>query len=307
MERSGKPLGLAIRLGVAKWGNPDKLSVERGYGIFNAVSLDLLQTEGHGGRSSRSYQLHTKGVIVEIWPAIDLLGGRCVRLQQGDYARETVFSDQPGEIAKRWFEQGALFLHCVDLDGAKTGSIVNESALRSIVEAAQGRPVQLGGGVRDAKTIDRLFGLGLQRLVVGTAALRDPDWFASMCEQHPGRLVLGVDARDGMVATEGWLETSNTPASELIQSVGKRTQHCAAVVYTDIARDGMLAGPNLISYAEVQACSPFPVIASGGVTSLDDVRALIRMQAAGAIIGRSLYEGHMDLREVLDLSRRSAE
>jgi phosphoribosylformimino-5-aminoimidazole carboxamide ribotide isomerase len=236
---------------------------------------------------------------VEIWPAIDLLGGKCVRLQQGDYARDTIFSDRPGEIASRWFDAGSQLLHCVDLDGAKTGSIVNEPAIRQIVDASQGKPVQLGGGVRDEATIKRLLGLGLQRLVVGTAALKDPKWFASMCERFPGHMVLGVDARDGMVATEGWLETSTTPATELIQRIGEHTQACVAVVYTDISRDGMLEGPNLESLAVVQACSPFPVIASGGVTTLKDVEDLIRQKTHGAIIGRALYEGRLDLKEVL--------
>jgi phosphoribosylformimino-5-aminoimidazole carboxamide ribotide isomerase len=235
---------------------------------------------------------------VEIWPAIDLLGGRCVRLQQGDYARDTTFSEHPDEIARRWFDQGAAFLHVVDLDGAKAGSVVNEAAIRKIIAVSGGRPVQLGGGVRDEATIERLFGLGLRRLVVGTAALRDPDWFATMCDRYPGRLVLGVDARDGRVATEGWLEISSTPATELITAIGERTNCCAAVVYTDIARDGMLEGPNLKSLVEVQACSPFPVIASGGVTTLDDIRALSGLRTSGAIIGRALYEGRLDLGEV---------
>jgi phosphoribosylformimino-5-aminoimidazole carboxamide ribotide isomerase len=236
---------------------------------------------------------------VEIWPAIDLLKGRCVRLRQGDYSRDTVFSDQPGEIAEKWFAAGARCLHCVDLDGAKAGSVVNETAIRSIVDAAGSFPVQLGGGVRDEASMVRLFGLGLSRLVVGTAALRDPDWFAAMCEKYPGRLVLGVDARDGMVATQGWLEISSTPAIDLIREVGNRTQACVAVVYTDIARDGMLEGPNFGSLAEVQEASPFPVIASGGVTTLADVRELVRRKTPGTIIGRALYEGHLDLAEVL--------
>jgi len=236
---------------------------------------------------------------VEIWPAIDLLGGKCVRLQQGDYARDTIFSDRPGEIASRWFHAGAQLLHCVDLDGAKTGSIVNEPAIRQIVDAAQGKPVQLGGGVRDEATIERLLGLGLRRLVVGTAALKNPKWFASMCDRFRGHIVLGVDAREGLVATEGWLETSKTPATELIQRIGEHTQTCVAVVYTDISRDGMLEGPNLESLDLVQKCSPFPVIASGGVTTLKDIDDLIRQNTHGAIIGRALYEGRLELDEVL--------
>ena len=213
---------------------------------------------------------------MEIWPAIDLLGGNCVRLQQGDYQRDTIFSNHPAEIAERWFAQGSSLLHCVDLDGAKTGSIVNEQAIRDIVRVASGRVVQLGGGVRTEATIGRLLDLGLSRLVIGTAALKDPAWFAKMCQRFPGHLVLGLD---------------------------EHTEACVAVVYTDIAKDGMMAGPNFKSLAEIQKASPFPVICSGGVTTLDDVKQLIASNTAGAIIGRSLYEGQMDLVEVLRLAK----
>lgn len=236
---------------------------------------------------------------MEIWPAIDLLGGRCVRLQQGDYSRDTVFSDQPDRIAEQWLSQGAKRLHCVDLDAAKGGTIVNEPAIRAIVEQASGLPIQLGGGVRSEPVIARLLDLGVARLVVGTAALRDPDWFARMCEKYPQRLVLGVDARDGMVATDGWLETSKTPATSLIEQIIQRTDLCAAVVYTDIARDGMLEGPNFQGIDQVRSASNIPLIASGGVTSLDDIRELASRQIHGAIIGRAIYEGRIDLREVL--------
>ncbi len=236
---------------------------------------------------------------MEIWPAIDLLGGKCVRLQQGDYTRNTIFSDSPGEVASRWFAAGSQFLHCVDLDGAKSGSIANEQAILEIVAAAGNRQVQLGGGVRKQVTIERLLQLGLSRLVVGTAALKDPAWFAKMCEAYPGHLVLGLDALNGMVATEGWLENSKTPASELVLRVAEHTQACVAVVYTDISKDGMMSGPNFQSLAEIQAISPFPVICSGGVTTMQDVRELMLAKTAGAIIGRSLYEGQIDLAEVL--------
>ena len=236
---------------------------------------------------------------MEIWPAIDLLGGNCVRLQQGDYRRDTVFSTRPAEVALRWFEAGAQFLHCVDLDGAKAGSIVNEQAIRAIIEAAGSRKIQLGGGVRTEATIERLLKIGLSRLVVGTAALQDPVWFGAMCEKYPGHLVLGLDALNGMVATEGWLETSHTSATELVERIAQHTNACVAVVYTDIAKDGMMAGPNLKSLSEIQAKSPFPVICSGGVTTLQDIHDLIAQKTAGAIIGRSLYEGQIQLTDVL--------
>ena len=163
---------------------------------------------------------------MEIWPAIDLLGGKCVRLQQGDYSRNTVFSDSPADVATRWFAAGSQFLHCVDLDGAKTGSIVNEHAILSIVSVAENRIVQLGGGVRTEAMIERLLNLGLSRLVVGTAALKDPAWFAKMCEEYPGHLVLGLDALNGMVATEGWLENSQTSASELVDRSETFAKEC---------------------------------------------------------------------------------
>ena len=235
---------------------------------------------------------------MEIWPAIDLLGGRCVRLQQGDYSRDTVFSDDPASMAERWFSQGAKRLHCVDLDAAKGGAIVNEPAIRSIVQRAAGLPIQLGGGVRSEPVIARLLEIGVTRLVVGTAALRDPDWFAKMCDRYPQRLVLGVDARDGMVATDGWLQTSKTPAKTLIGEISQRTNGCVAIVYTDIARDGMLEGPNFHGLEEVQRDCAIPVIASGGVSSLADVQELVRRRTHGAIIGRAIYEGHIDLKEV---------
>ena len=239
---------------------------------------------------------------MEIWPAIDLLGGKCVRLQQGDYSRNTVFSDSPSDVAARWFAAGSQFLHCVDLDGAKSGSIVNEQAIVSIVASAGNRKVQLGGGVRNEATIDRLLKLGLSRLVVGTAALKDPAWFATMCDKYPGHLVLGLDALNGMVATEGWLESSKTSASELVNRVAQFTNACEAVVYTDISKDGMMAGPNFQSLAEIQAASPFPVICSGGVTTMQDLRELLKQHTAGAIIGRSLYEGQIQLEEALRLT-----
>lgn len=239
---------------------------------------------------------------MQIWPAIDLLQGKCVRLRQGDYSRETVFSDYPGQIAKAWFDAGAEFLHCVDLDGAKSGSIVNEQAIRDILEVAQGRTVQLGGGVRSEAVIRRLFGLGLSRLIVGTAALKDPQWFARMCQEFPGRLVLGLDAKSGMVATEGWLDVSSTQATVLIKQIADQTDQCAAVVYTDIDKDGMMQGPNFQSLAEIQKSSPFPVIASGGVTTIDDLKKLAAQATHGAIIGRALYEGTIRLEDALRIS-----
>ena len=181
---------------------------------------------------------------MQIWPAIDLLGGKCVRLQQGDYNRETVFADDPVTMALKWHKAGTEFLHLVDLDGAKNGSQVNQECIRRCVQET-GLVCQVGGGVRDEATIVRLLELGLARVIVGTRALREPQWFAEMANKYPQKLVLGIDARDGKVATDGWLETSSTTAVELAQQIASLSDQISAIVYTDIARDGMLTGPDV--------------------------------------------------------------
>lgn len=236
---------------------------------------------------------------MEIWPAIDLLGGKCVRLQQGDYARDTVFGENPAEMASRWIGEGARLLHCVDLDGAKSGSQANEPALKAIRKAVANATLQVGGGIRNEETIRRWIDLGVDRLVVGTTALKQPDWFAAMSDKYPGVLVLGLDARDGMVATEGWQKTSQKTAVDLLQEIQHQTQNVAAVVYTDIARDGMMAGTNIDALVALQKVSRFPVIASGGVTDWNDIDQLLEVRAAGCILGRTLYEGRLKLNEVL--------
>ena len=234
---------------------------------------------------------------MEIWPAIDLRGGKCVRLRQGDYGQETVFGDDPVAMARRWVDLGAKCLHLVDLDGAREGRPVNLECVRSIVEAV-GVPCELGGGIRNEETIEVLLGLGLRRLVIGTLALREPDWFRGVCQKYPDRLVLGIDARDGRVAAEGWLATSDVSAVELAGWFAG--EPIAAVVYTDIATDGMMAGPNVAAMAEMQAAVDCPVVASGGVTTRQDVARLAAVPMAGCIIGRALYEGTITLSEALD-------
>ena len=233
---------------------------------------------------------------MEIWPAIDLRGGKCVRLRQGDYAQETVFGDDPAEMAKKWTNQGGQHLHLVDLDAAKDGSSANLPSVRAVVEAV-GIPCELGGGVRSREKIAELLDLGLARLVVGTRALKEPDWFRQVCREFPGRLVLGIDARGGMVATDGWLETSETSAIEMARQFAD--EPLAAIVYTDIATDGMMAGPNVEAMAEMQQAVDVPVVASGGVTTIDDVSRLAAAGMSGCIIGRALYEGTIDLAEAL--------
>jgi phosphoribosylformimino-5-aminoimidazole carboxamide ribotide isomerase len=233
---------------------------------------------------------------VEIWPAIDIRGGKCVRLQQGDYRRETVFANDPVEMARHWVDQGAKFLHLVDLDGAREGRAVNLPVVKAIVEACD-VPCELGGGIRSDYAIQEVFKTGIIRVVVGTLALKEPAWFQRMCQKFPGQLVLGIDARDGLVAAEGWLETSQTSAVELAQQFAN--EPIAAVVYTDIAADGMLAGPNVEAMAAMQRAVRWPVIASGGVTTKDDVARLAAVPMAGCIIGRTLYEGTLTLPDAL--------
>ncbi len=237
---------------------------------------------------------------MQIWPAIDLRGGKCVRLQQGDYARETVFSDDPVAMARSFQEQGAEYLHLVDLDGARLGKPANIATVRAIVEATE-LECELGGGIRDQQTIDDLLKLGLQRLVLGTAALKNPDWFRQMCERHPGKLVLGLDARNGMVATEGWLETSDVDALALARKF--EDLPLASIIYTDIATDGMMNGPNVSAMKEMQQHMALPVIASGGVTTAQDVAQLATAGLAGAIVGRALYEGTLSVADALRHSK----
>jgi phosphoribosylformimino-5-aminoimidazole carboxamide ribotide isomerase len=236
---------------------------------------------------------------VEIWPAIDLRGSKCVRLRQGDYAQETVFGDDPAAMARQWADQGGQHLHLVDLDAAKDGSSANLPSIRAIVEAVD-TPCELGGGVRSREKIAELLEIGLSRLVVGTRALKEPDWFRQVCREFSNRLVLGIDARDGMVATDGWLETSETSAIDLARQFDG--EPIAAIVYTDIATDGMMAGPNVEAMAEMQRSVNLPVVASGGVTTIDDVRRLTEAGMAGCIIGRALYERTIDLKEALQVA-----
>lgn len=233
-----------------------------------------------------------------IYPAIDLLGGRCVRLRQGDYARETVFSDDPAAVAREWVRQGADRLHVVDLDGAKQREPVNGAVIQRIVAAA-GVPVQLGGGIRSAEHLRTVFGWGVRWAVLGTKALQDPEWVKEMAHEYPGRIVLGLDARNGFVATEGWLETSSTKATDLAKLV--EDAPLAAVVYTDIAKDGMMIGPNFAELLEMRGATKIPVIASGGVTTFDQARQLAEAGTYAAIVGRALYEGTLQMKDLLNL------
>lgn len=233
---------------------------------------------------------------MQVIPAIDLRGGRCVRLRQGDFAQETVFGDDPAAMAALWESQGAARVHLVDLDGAKSGRPVNVEAVRAITGAVK-IPCQLGGGLRDRDAIAAWLDQGLDWVVIGTQALRDPEWFETMAREFPNRLVLGLDARSGRVAAEGWLKVSEVRALDLARRFDGLP--LAAVIYTDIARDGMLEGPDLDGTRELAETLKTPVIASGGVGSLDDLKRLSTLPILGAIVGRALYDGRFTLAEAV--------
>jgi phosphoribosylformimino-5-aminoimidazole carboxamide ribotide isomerase len=250
--------------------------------------------------------------IMEILPAIDLRNGKCVRLRQGDYSQETVFSEDPVEMAMHWMSDGAEWLHLVDLDGAKAGKPVNHEVVRGIVQAT-GVKCELGGGIRDEAAIRRMLeDVRVERVIIGTQALKQPEWFREMAAKWPGRLVLGIDARDGMVATEGWLEVSKTSAIELAKSY--TDLDLAAVIYTNIANDGMMQGVDEGTIRDLIALSELglPVIASGGVTTLDDVRRLAAVsrehpKLIGAIIGRAIYEGTIQVSAAIQAAAGSGQ
>jgi phosphoribosylformimino-5-aminoimidazole carboxamide ribotide isomerase len=237
----------------------------------------------------------------ELVPAIDLLGGRCVRLARGDYAAATVYDDDPAAVARRFVACGAPRIHVVDLDAARSGRRAHAEAIRAVAHAAGAVPVQLGGGIRDLSAVEEALALGVARVVIGTAALRDPGFVRAAAGRFPDRIAVGIDARDGRVAVEGWLETSDARAVD----VARRFEDAgvAALVHTDIARDGTLSGPNLDASVEIAEAVAIPVLASGGVGSLADVRraaALSGRGLAGLIVGRALYAGAFDLREALE-------
>ena len=240
---------------------------------------------------------------VILFPAIDLKEGLAVRLEQGDMARATVFNRDPAEQARIFAAQGFQYLHLVDLDGAFAGRPMNAAAVERILAAVQ-IPVQLGGGIRDRATIEAWLGKGVTRVIIGTAAVRDPALVKAAAGAFPGRIVVGLDARDGKVAVEGWAATAELSALELARRF--EDAGVAAIVYTDVARDGMLKGLNLDATIALADAVSIPVVASGGLASIDDVRALLAARAqklAGAIVGRALYDGRLDAAEALNLIR----
>jgi phosphoribosylformimino-5-aminoimidazole carboxamide ribotide isomerase len=241
-----------------------------------------------------------------LYPAIDLKGGNAVRLLRGDMAQATVFNTDPAAQAKSFAAQGCRWLHVVDLDGAFAGKSVNGEAVRAILEAVS-VPVQLGGGIRDAAAIDAWLGAGIARIVLGTAALRDPDLVRRACKAHPGRIAVGIDARGGKVAVQGWAETSDMSAGELAKAL--EDAGAAAIIYTDIDRDGALEGVNLDATLALARATRTPVIASGGVSSIADIeklKAVAHLGIAGVICGRALYDGRLDLKQALSLLDQAA-
>ncbi len=236
---------------------------------------------------------------VILYPAIDLKGGQCVRLKLGDMSQATVFNDVPAAQAAAFARQGFTHLHVVDLDGAFAGRPMNAAAVDAIL-AAVTMPVQLGGGIRDMATLEAWLAKGIARVIIGTAAVRDPDFVRAAARAHPGKVAVGIDARDGRVAVEGWAEASDLAADEL----GRRFADAgvAALVYTDISRDGILTGLNVEATLALARAVPIPVIASGGLASMADVRRLLEPDCAileGAITGRALYDGRLDPAEAL--------
>ena len=236
-------------------------------------------------------------------PAIDLKEGKCVRLEQGLMDKDTVFNDNPGAQAKAWQDQGAEMLHIVDLDGAFAGEPKNRAAIEAIV-AAITIPSQLGGGIRDIATIEAYLSLGLSRVIIGTAAQRNPELVKEACTRFPGQIVVGIDAKDGMVAVQGWAEVTDITAMDL----ARKFEDCgvAAIIYTDISRDGMLQGPNLEATRALAEAVSIPIIASGGVSTLKDIENLMAIESSGVtgvITGKAVYTGAIKLAEAVALTK----
>ena len=236
---------------------------------------------------------------MKLFPAIDIRGGKCVRLLKGDFDQETVFSDSPADMAAQWGSQGAEFLHLVDLDGARAGKPQNLDTVRAILAKVK-IPVELGGGIRTLEHIEEVLSLGVRRVILGSVAVHDPALVKAACEQYGDRVVVGIDAKEGMVAVEGWGQTSNLEApvlGKMMAEAGVKT-----IIYTDISRDGTLGGVNVAATVEMAEKSGLEVVASGGIKDLEDIKALKEHEksgVAGAILGKSLYMHTLDLKEAL--------
>ena len=232
-----------------------------------------------------------------LFPAIDLKDGQCVRLLQGDMEEATVFSNNPAEQAKEFESQGAQYLHVVDLNGAFDGRPVNMDAVEAIIEAVN-IPIQLGGGIRNMEMIETWLEAGISRVILGTVAVKDPELVIKACKKFPGKIAVGIDARDGMVAVEGWAEVSEIPTLDL--ALKFEDAGVACIIYTDISRDGLMEGPDFEGTKALAEKISTPIIASGGVSSLDDLKALKKLETCGVmgiISGRAIYDGNIDLKE----------
>ena len=231
-------------------------------------------------------------------PAIDLKDGECVRLKQGRMDETTVFSKQPLDMAQRWVNEGAKRLHLVDLNGAFDGQPVNGAVVREIAKAFPDLPIQIGGGIRDAATVQAYLDAGVEYCIIGTKAVEDPEFVVALCQQFAGHIIVGIDAKNGMVATDGWDKVSTVSAIDLAKQFEQAG--VSSIVYTDIARDGMMTGPNLEATAELAEAISIPVVISGGMSNMDDVRNACSIEdkgVMGTILGRSIYEGTIDLQE----------
>ena len=240
-----------------------------------------------------------------IYPAIDIRGGRCVRLTEGRFDAETVFADDPAEMALKWAGLGAEFLHLVDLDGALAGEGKNVPVIERILQSVS-IPVQLGGGIRNLETIEKLLSLGVTRLILGSAAVKNPALVEEACKKYPGHIAVGIDAKNGEVAIEGWGKGSGVAATELAQKMA--AYGVETIIYTDISRDGMLSGVNVEATAALARACGVPIIASGGVASIEDIRRVKAVEAdgvQGCIIGKAIYTGAVDLKEALALAKEA--
>ena len=237
-------------------------------------------------------------------PAIDLKDGQCVRLRQGDLADATIFSEDPAAMATEWLDQGARRLHLVDLNGAVAGTPKNLTAIKSILRAMDDEiPVQIGGGIRDLNTIESYLDIGISYVIIGTAAVKDPGFLRDACSAFPGSIIVGLDARDGKVATDGWSKLTRHDVYDIARKF--EDYGCEAIIYTDIGRDGMLSGVNIEATVKLAQAVSIPIIASGGVTDLRDIEALCAVEeegVQGAILGRSIYEGTLDFAEAQALA-----
>ena len=236
-------------------------------------------------------------------PAIDLKYGKCVRLRQGRMEDETVFGDDPVAVAQRWVDAGARRLHMVDLNGAFAGKPVNAAVIRSVAEAFPDLPIQVGGGIRDEETVQAYLDAGVQYTIIGTRAVSAPHFVNDLCAEFPGHIIVGLDAKDGKVAIDGWSKLSHHPVIDMAQRF--EDDGVEAIVFTDIGRDGMMNGVNVESTVELAQAIRIPVIASGGITTIDDIRALCKVAdegIMGAITGRAIYEGSLDLAEAQKLA-----